>query len=101
MKDLDLAKVLIIESSDLEISHLESIKEFKLQIPDFFVRVLQEGIEKGEFININPQIYAVIMFNSIRGLVEEIIKNKDKKYVLKAKEELKKFILKGIEKGDI
>jgi AcrR family transcriptional regulator len=100
LEDLDLAKVLIVESSDLEISHLEWIKKFKIQIPDFFQKILSKGIENGEFRKLDSKIYSVIIFNSIRGLVEEITRTKNHNYAVKGKIELKKFIIKGIEKGE-
>jgi hypothetical protein len=79
---------------------LEWIKKFKIQIPDFFQKILSKGIENGEFRKLDSKIYSVIIFNSIRGLVEEITRTKNHNYAVKGKIELKKFIIKGIEKGE-
>lgn len=68
-KDKALAMVLIRESLNPELLHLEGIQKFLLQLPQIFKGILTKAKETREIRNLNVPLTSEIIFNTIRATV--------------------------------
>ena len=92
VKNPELSKVLIQESTNPELQDIKGIKKFIQQLPSFFQSILDEGIEKGEIRSLDSSITAYIIFSNIRGIVLNTELLKSEYAIRKVKKELKSYI---------
>jgi len=97
-KNQNLTTVLIRESTNPELQHLQGLQNFLNQLPDFFRDILQDAIENKEIRELDPSLTAQIIFSTIRGTVFSIALKKDNYNVEGIKQELKDFINYAIRK---
>ncbi|HCX65775.1 MAG TPA: TetR/AcrR family transcriptional regulator [Eubacteriaceae bacterium] len=96
--DKNLSKVLIYESTNPNLKHLESIKTFKTQLPEFFRDLLKEGIQRGEIRKVDAELTAQIIFYSIRGTIHEMAADHPHLSIGEVKDNLKDFIHHALKK---
>jgi len=92
IKNPELSKVLIQESTNPELQTVEGIQKFIQQLPGFFQKILDEGIKKGEIRSLDSSITAYIIFSNIRGIALNTNLLKSEFVIKKVKEELKDYI---------
>lgn len=97
-QDQDLATVLIRESANPELQHLQGIKDFTHQLPQFFKMILDSSLEAGEVRELNTTFTAEIIFNAIRGTVFNVALRKKHHNLEDVKQDLKNFIIYAIKK---
>ncbi|MBF7097552.1 TetR/AcrR family transcriptional regulator [Alkalibacter mobilis] len=88
----DLMTVLVRESANPELQHLDGVKEFTEQLPLFFKSILEKAMENGEIRKLNADLTAEIIFSTIRGTVCGMAAKSEIQELEKIKKELKKFI---------
>ena len=91
LKNKALSIVLIRESLNPELLHLEGIQNFLIQLPKIFKVILRKAQESGEIRNLNISLTSEIIFNTIRATVYSAASNQFKN-LESLKEELKVFI---------
>lgn len=91
LKNKALAIVLIRESLNPELLHLEGIQNFLIQLPKIFKVILRKAQESGEIRNLNISLTSEIIFNTIRATVYSAASNQFNN-LESLKEELKVFI---------
>ncbi|MFP4457202.1 MAG: TetR/AcrR family transcriptional regulator [Clostridia bacterium] len=92
-----LAKVLIRESSNPDLTNLDGIKKFNKELPVEFADIIKQAVLKNEIRACSPSLVSNIIFNLIRGAVfsaalEESIDMES------MKSEVKIFIKNGLRK---
>lgn len=95
----DLATVLIRESANPELQHLEGVEKFTHQLPNFFKIILNSALETGEIRELNTTFTAEIIFSTIRGTIFNIALRKEHENFQDVKQELKNFITYAIKKN--
>lgn len=95
----DLATVLIRESANPELQHLEGVEKFTHQLPNFFKIILNSALETGEIRELNTTFTAEIIFSTIRGTIFNIALRKEHQNFQDVKQELKNFITYAIKKN--
>jgi len=97
-KNENLSTVLIRESTNPELQHLEGVQKFIYQLPNFFKVILIDALDAGEIRQLNPSSTAEIIFSTIRGTVLNLNLRKDDSDIKAIKQELKDFITYAIKK---
>jgi len=96
--DQDLGIVLVQESINPELQHLQGVKNFAHQLPVFFKEILDDALQVGEIRELNTAVTARIIFSTIRGTVLSIKSSKEDCDLESVKQELKSFISHAINK---
>jgi len=98
-KNEKLALVLIQESSNPELSHLQGIQSFMQQIPDFFKTLLIQAMAHNEVRQLDPALTAEIIFSTIRGTVLNVAGKSALNDSDGIQKELKSFITHAVQKN--
>lgn len=95
--NINLATVLIQESTMPSKYQLEAVNDFTNKLPELFIEIIEEAKQKGEIRNVDSKLIGHAVFRTIRGIASVVIKDANYNFS-DARQELINFFWIGLNK---